>query len=457
MPPRAALRAALEDIFPSARMTTDTAGIAAWTATTHPIEALPAAIVMPLDEAELRAALRAARAAGATVAATSQGRNIGLGGRVPPQASAACVLIDLRAMGSIRAIDEQAGTVTVEPGVTFRDLHRALRARGSRWFLPATGGPQDGSIVGNLLERGDGTGPYGDRTRAFLDLRAVLASGEIVSTSRDSAGPDFSGLFFQSSAGIVTAAAVQLARLPNVMTRFVLRVPAASLAPLVDAARAAVRDGIMLPGAACIWNGTKRMLRDGAKGGGEGWTMSGALHAASQARATADWNDLLAACRTAGAAIDIVHHEIAAPCTGEGLLEGEPSDANMVSILSGLRDGAGTPGFAWLCPVLPNDGAAATYAMSLTAAALGEAGMPANLALGCRDARTLRGYIALAWNRDDADAEQRALQTHDALLARLQDAGFPAFRLGTLSYGWSAPARDDTPRVLARLRAALDN
>jgi len=457
MPPRAAFRAALADIFPSARMTTDTASIAAWTATSHPVEALPAAIVMPLDETEIRAAVEAARAAGATVAATSQGRNIGLGGRVPPQASAACVLIDLRAMRKIRSIDEQAGTVTVEPGVTFRDLHTALRARGSRWFLPATGGPQDGSIVGNLLERGDGTGPYGDRVRAFIDLRAVLASGETVSTSRDSAGPDFSGLLFQSGAGIVTAAALQLARLPNVMTRFVLRVPADGLAPLVDAARNALRDGILLPGAACIWNGTKRMLRDGTSEGGEGWTMSGALHAASQARAAVDWNDLLAACGEAGAAFEIAHREVAAPCTGAGLLEGEPSDANMVSILSGLRDGAGRPGFAWLCPVLPNDGAAAAHAMTLTAAALCDVGMPANLALGCRDVRTLRGYIALAWNRDEADAEQRALQTHDALLARLQDAGFPPFRLGTLSRGWSAPARDDTPRVLARLRAALDN
>jgi 4-cresol dehydrogenase (hydroxylating) len=452
----AELSAELIELFPRERILLDPAAIAAWAGTTHPLDVIPIALVVPITREETRAAVLAARRSGVSVAAISRGRNIGLGARIPPLAEGAPLLIDMQLLRSIRAIDEQFGVVELEPGVTFEQLHGELRRRGSRWFLPATGGPPDGSVVGNLLERGDGTGPYGDRVRAFLDLEALLPTGELISTRRDTAGPDISGLFFQSGVGIVTAASLSLAPLPRVMTQFVMRLQSGSaLRTLVDAARVCTQQGILLPGAVCIWNGTKRAIRDGGDDATDGWVISGALHAASTRRAEADWADLMGALHDAGANIEIVYHESIAAPRGNGLLEGEPNDANLVSIVSGLRDGKGSPGFAWLCPVIPFDGVAAEAAISIVAEELERAGLRPNMALGCRDARTVRGYVALAWDRDDTAAEGLALQAHDRLLTRLDQAGFPPFRLGHLSRGWKAAARDDTAQVTERLIAAL--
>jgi 4-cresol dehydrogenase (hydroxylating) flavoprotein subunit len=454
--PSAILSADLTALFPRDRILLEPAAIAAWAGTTHPLDTSPIALVVPITRDETRAAVLAARRCGVAVAAISRGRNIGLGARIPPLAEGAPLIVDMQLQRSIRAIDEYLGVVELEPGVTFEQLHVELRRRGSRWFLPATGGPPDGSVVGNLLERGDGTGPYGDRVRAFLDLEALLPTGEVVSTRRDAAGPDISGLFFQSGVGIVTAASLSLAPLPRVMTQFVMRLRAGSaLRTLVDAARVCTQHGILLPGAVCIWNGTKRAIRDGGDDATDGWVISGSLHAASARRAEADWADLMDALRDGGADVDIVHHESIAAPRGIGLLEGEPNDANLVSIVSGLRDGKGSPGFAWLCPVIPFDGAAAETAMAIVAEELERAGLRPNMALGCRDARTIRGYVALAWDRDDPAAESLALQAHDRLLARLDQAGFPPFRLGHLSRGWKPAARDDTARVTERLVAAL--
>ena len=452
----ATLSAELTALFPRERILIDPAAIAVWAGTTHPLDVKPIALAVPTSRDETRAAVLAARRVGVPVVAISRGRNIGLGARIPPLAEGAPLLIDMQLQRSIRSIDEQFGVVVLEPGVTFEQLHAELRRRGSRWFLPATGGPPDGSVIGNLLERGDGTGPYGDRIRAFLDLEAVLPTGEVISTSRDIAGPDISGLFFQSGVGIVTAASLTLAPLPRVMTQFVLRLrPGVALATLVDAMRVCMQNGILLPGAVCIWNGTKRAIRDGGDDATDGWVISGALHAASARRAEADWADLMAAFHDAGADVEVVYHQTVEAPRGTGLLEGEPNDANLVSIVSGLRDGKGSPGFAWLCPVIPFDGAAAETAMEIVAEELQRAGLRPNMALGCRDARTIRGYVALAWNRDDPTAELLALQAHDRLLARLDAAGFPPFRLGHLSRAWKAAARDDTARVTERLLAAL--
>jgi 4-cresol dehydrogenase (hydroxylating) flavoprotein subunit len=452
----AALFAELSALFPRERVLLDPAAITAWAATTHPLAVDPVALVAPITGAETRSAVLAARRAGVPVVAISRGRNVGLGARIPPLAAGAPLLIDLHLQQSIRLIDERFGTAVVEPGVTFEQLHAELRRRNSRWFLPVTGGPPDGSVLGNLLERGDGTGPHGDRARAFLDLEAVLPTGEVITTSRDTAGPDISGLFFQSGVGIVTAIGLSLAPLPRVMKPFMMQLRAgAALAALVDAARICTQDGILMPGAICIWNGTKRAIRDGGAGAPNAWVISGALHAASRRRVEADWADLRDAFSQAGAAVDITYEAIVDAPRGNGLLEGEPNDANLVSIMSGLRDGKGTPGFAWLCPVIPFDGAAAERAMQIVTDELQRAGLKPNLALGCRDARTIRGYVALAWDRDDRAAEQRALQAHDRLLARLDAGGFPPFRLGQLSRGWKPPARDDTQRVTQRILAAL--
>ncbi len=453
--PLSALHRTLAAIVPPERRLFDAGALAAWAATTHGLRATPCAVVSTINATEVVAAVRAAAAHGVAAQAISRGRNIGLGGRMPPTATGQPLIINLQLHRSVLAIDEPFGVVALEPGVTFQDLYQVLRQRGSGWFLPSSGGPPDGSVIGNLLERGDGNGPFGDRTRALLDLEVVVANGQILTTRRDLAGPDLSGLFFQSGAGIVTRATLSLVRLPRVMTSFVLKLrDGAPLAPLVDAAAAGYRDGILAPSSLCIWNGTKRAIRDGgALDAADMWIASGAMHAASQRRAQADWQDLMDLLAPAG--VDVVEHVTDESPSGRGILQGEPTDSNLVSIVSGLRGPGGTPGFAWVCPVLPFDGAAVERVAGFVTRVLHDGGMPPNIALGCRDGRTIRAYVALAWDRDDRDAEQRAERAHDRLVNGLASAGFPPFRLGQLSQSWRPVVRDDSQAVIDRVMAAL--
>jgi 4-cresol dehydrogenase (hydroxylating) len=451
----AALHRALAEVFPPERLLLAADGLAAWAATTHRLEAVPNGVVATAGTADVVQAQRIAASCGIPAYAISRGRNIGLGGRLPPHAADQSLIIDLQLHRSILAVDEHFGIVALEPGVTFTDLHAALRERGSQWFLPSSGGPPDGSVLGNMLERGDGNGPHGDRTRALLDLEAVLPTGERLTTRRDLAGPDLSGLFFQSGAGIVTRATVALVRLPRLMTSFVLKLrPEARLGGMVDAAAACYREGILAPGSLCIWNGTKRAIRDGqAVDAADMWVGSGAMHAASRRRAEADWQDLLAEFACAGT--EVLEHGVEEAPKGSGILQGEPTEANLVSIVSGLRAPGGTPGFAWVCPVLPFEGGCVERVATFVTRVLLEAGMPPNIALGCRDARTIRGYIALAWDRGDTVAEKAAYRAHDRLLNGLAKAGFPPFRLGQLSRGWQPQDHDDTGAVTARVLASL--
>src|SRR4029079_16184292 len=78
-------------------------------------------------------------------------------------------------------------------------------------------GSPDSSLIGNVVERGIGKGPYGDRFAHVCNFEVVTGSGEIVRTGlgrfagakaaplhRWGLGPSLDGLFTQSSFGIVT-------------------------------------------------------------------------------------------------------------------------------------------------------------------------------------------------------------------------------------------------------------
>ena len=76
----------------------------------------------------------------------STGKNWGYGSRVPARDG---VLVDLGRMNRIVAFDEQLAYVTIEPGVTQRQLYAYLQERGSRLWMDATGASPDCSVIGN--------------------------------------------------------------------------------------------------------------------------------------------------------------------------------------------------------------------------------------------------------------------------------------------------------------------
>ena len=183
------------------------------------------AVVRPRSSPEVQECVRVAASHRVPLYPVSRGKNWGLGSRLPARAD--CVLLDLGRLDRIIEFDDKLGYLTVEPGVTFAQGSEFLRAREARHYLSTIGGAKDASLLANALERGDGSGPCGDRAAFIGGLEVVLPDGEMLHSGferfgdascarlhRFGVGPSLDGLFMQSNLGIVTRATVWLARRP---------------------------------------------------------------------------------------------------------------------------------------------------------------------------------------------------------------------------------------------------
>jgi 4-cresol dehydrogenase (hydroxylating) len=139
-------------------------------------------------------------------------------------------------MDRVLAFNERLGYVTVEPGVTQRQLYNFLKHQGSRLWIDATGSSPDCSLIGNVMERGFGHTPYGDHVAHVCGLEVVLPNGEVIETgsarfegSQSAAvnkwglGPNLDGLFSQSNLGVVTRMTVWLMPEPDYFEAFFFR------------------------------------------------------------------------------------------------------------------------------------------------------------------------------------------------------------------------------------------
>ncbi len=160
----------------------------------------------------------------------STGNNWGYGSANPVVDG--CVIIDLSALCALE-MDHETGLITIEPGVTQRQLREYLDANDLAFLCPVTGAGPDCSLVGNALERGYGITPYADHFQAVMALEAILPDGSLYRTpltelgaeTVDRAfkwgfGPYLDGLFSQGSFGIVTRMTIALAPRPECVEVF---------------------------------------------------------------------------------------------------------------------------------------------------------------------------------------------------------------------------------------------
>jgi len=141
------------------------------------------------------------------------------GGAVPNRGG---VLIDLRQMNEIVALDADARTVTVESGATWKDLEATVEAKG--FALPHVPANAIGSTVGGAINSG-ATGFGGIRGGSLRDsvvtLEVVLPDGRLLNSAPADAGgqlADLTSLFFgaEGTIGIVTKATLRLLPKPDV-------------------------------------------------------------------------------------------------------------------------------------------------------------------------------------------------------------------------------------------------
>ena len=177
------------------------------------------AVVRPGSTAEVAAVVRACAARGASI--VPQGGNTGLAVGSVPDDSGTQVVLSLRRMDAVRAIDAANLTITVEAGGILQNLQQAAEQAG---FLFPLSMASEGSctIGGNLAANAGGTQVlrYGNARELCLGLEVVTAQGEVWNglsgLRKDNTGYDLRDLFIGSEGtlGIITAATMKLYPLP---------------------------------------------------------------------------------------------------------------------------------------------------------------------------------------------------------------------------------------------------
>ena len=209
------------------------------------------AVVLPGTTAEVQAVVRLARQHHAPI--VPQGGNTGLAGGATPDGSGGAIVLSLKRLAQVRAIDPLNNSMVAEAGCILANLQQAA-SEADRLFPLSLSAEGTCQIGGNLATNAGGLNVlrFGTARDLCLGLEVVLPDGELVSNlsalRKDNTGYDLRHLFIGSEGtlGIITAAALKLFPKPVARATAMVALSALEIAPVLLArCRAGLADQLV--------------------------------------------------------------------------------------------------------------------------------------------------------------------------------------------------------------------
>ncbi len=457
----------------------------------------PERVEFPTTLEEVQAAVRRCAQTGQPLYPISRGCNWGYGEKSPLRPGA--VVLDLSKMNRILEVNEELAYVVLEPGVSQEQLQEHLAQNHPGLWMDATGAGGAASVMGNVLERGFGHTPYGDRVRNACGLEVVLASGEVVRTGFHGygatpsghvypygVGPWLDGLFTQSNFGIVTRMTLWLMVRPESTSAFFISFEdRRDMAEGVNAITRLKLDGT-LRNVLHIGNDLRAIASTIRSAGADGrlsderraalrkefgmslWNATGAVYGSPE-QCAASISKLKSALR--GRKIQVITPLLyrliqwspyAFRWRGPlsvvmKLLEGKYSEQAKDSMYWAVAPGKEAhAGLLWLAPICPAKGNVVERMVEILESGLKECGFDALISLNYVQDRAMVAVTQLAFSREKPEDLERARNCYHALSARLLEAGFPPYRVHPLGVSKLHEANPALWALGKKLKQALD-